>query len=60
MLRHFCSLEGFWPRGPKWPIVFCDIEGKEEGAGSHHKAHQESKCNEIEAHKIVINYTLML
>ena len=46
--------------GPQWPIVFCDIVGKEEGPGSHHKAHQESKCNEIEALKIVINKILML
>ena len=54
MLRHFCSLEGFWPRGPQCPIVFCDIVGKEEKAISHQ---QESKCNRIEANKIV---TLML
>ena len=60
MLQHFCSLEEFWPMGPRWPIAFCDIEGKEEGPGSHHKAHQESKCNEIEALKIVISKTLML
>ena len=52
--QHFCSLEGFWPRGPKCPIAFCDIVGKEEGTSSHHKAHQESKCNRIEANKIVI------
>ena len=41
--------------GPQCPIAFCDIVGKEGGAGSHHKAHQESKCNRIEADKIVIN-----
>ena len=55
MLKNFCSLKGFWPRGPQWPIAFCDIVGKEEGASSHHKAHQESKCNKIEADKIVIH-----
>ena len=54
VLRHFCSLKNFWPRGPQCPIAFCDIVGKEEGAISHHKAHQESKCNRIEADKIVI------
>ena len=52
--QHFCLLEEFWPRGPHWPIAFCDIVGKEEGASSHHKTHQESKCNKIEADKIVI------
>ena len=55
VLRHFCALEGFWPMGPQCHIAFCDIEGKEEGASSHHKAHQESKCNRIEADKIAIN-----
>ena len=55
MLEHFCALEGFWPSGPHCPIVFCDIVGKEEGTSSHHKAHQESKCNRVEADKIVIN-----
>ena len=51
MLRDFCSLEGFWPKGPHCPIAFCDTVGKEEEARSHHK---ESKCNRIEADKIVI------
>ena len=55
MFRYFCSLEGFWPAGPQWPIAFCDIVGKEEGASDHHKAHQESKCNKTEANKIVIH-----
>ena len=41
--------------GPQCPIAFCDIVGKEGEASSHHKAHQESKCNRIEADKIVIN-----
>lgn len=53
MLRHFCALEGFWPRGPQCPIAFCDIVGKEERAISHHTAHQKSKCNRTEANKIV-------
>ena len=28
--QQFCKLEGFWPRGPDCPIVFCDVEGKED------------------------------
>ena len=59
VLQHFCALEGFWPSGPHCPIAFCDIVGKEGGASSHHKAHQESKCNEAEANKIVSNWRYM-
>ena len=54
VLQHFCALEGFWPSGPQCPIAFCDVVGKEKGDSSHHKVHQESKCNEAEANKIVI------
>ena len=39
--------------GPQCPIAFCDIVGKEE-ARNQHVPYQESKCNRIEADKIVI------
>ena len=29
VVQQFCKLEGFWPMGPQYPIVFCDIEGVE-------------------------------
>ncbi|XP_065917904.1 3'-5' exoribonuclease HELZ2-like isoform X2 [Dysidea avara] len=51
--QRFCSLKKFWPNGPDCPIAFCDVEGKEEGGSSHHKVHQESKSNRMEAEKIV-------
>jgi len=52
----FCSLEKFWPNNNKnCPIVFCDLEGKEE---DYPKGYQESKSNRIEAEKVVSNYTL--
>ena len=53
MSQRFCSLKKFWPNGPDCPIAFCDVEGKEEGGSSHHKVHQESKSNRMEAEKIV-------
>ena len=58
------ALQGFWPRGVKWPIVFCDVVG-EEGerssvAGDGHrqgKTDPHSKCNHKEAEKAVSHYT---
>ena len=53
MKEQFCPIDGFWPNGPECPIVFCDVEGTEEGGSSDHKVHQESKSNKMEADKIV-------
>ena len=53
MENQFCPVDGFWPNGPECPIVFCDVEGIEEGGSSDHKVHQESKSNRMEAEKIV-------
>ena len=54
--QQFCSVKRYWPSGPNCPIAFCDVEGKEEDGSSHHKVHQESKNNRMEAEKIVSRF----
>ncbi len=50
-------LEGFWPAGPRYPIVFCDIIGEETqeetGTIDGKKVGIESKHNHTEAKKAV-------
>ena len=42
-----------WPRGPKYPIVFCDIVGQEENQPNR------SKCNPDEARHVVSDQEIM-
>lgn len=57
------ALQGFWPKGNDWPIVFCNVVGKEEErsdvVGESHKQGKtdpHSKCNPREAEKAVSHY----
>jgi len=56
----FCSLKGFWPNGPDFPIAFYNVEGKEEDGSCYDKVHQDSKSNRNEAEKIVSLIAFML
>ena len=51
------SMEQFWPQGENFPIVFCNVVGREEEAlGSEidkKKIDPHSKCNKQEAEKVV-------
>ena len=57
------NLANFWPRyrGKEWPIVFCQVEGKEEnghiGSRGNSKVDSQSKFNVTEAKKIVSKNT---
>ena len=53
------NLAHFWPRykGKEWPIVFCQVEGKERtGSRGNTKVDSQSKFNETEARKIVCKH----
>ena len=51
------SMEQFWPRGERLPIVFCNVVGQEEGLSGvetgKEKIDPHSKCNKQEAEKVV-------
>ena len=49
-----CVIENFWPKGPNFPLAFCDVVGKEGGAVSgNKKSSLFSKSNTVEADKVV-------
>ena len=51
------SMDQFWPKGERLPIVFCNVVGREEGLSSVEtgkvKIDPRSKCNKQEAEKVV-------
>ena len=57
-------LQGFWPRGPKFPIIFCDFVGKEgeykAGSKGEKQIGIDSKFNYEEAEKVVRMYAMLL
>ena len=51
------SMDQFWPKGERLPIVFCNVVGREEGLSGVEtgkvKIDPRSKCNKQEAEKVV-------
>ena len=51
------TMDQFWPKGERLPIVFCNVVGREEGLSSvetdKEKIDAHSKCNKQEAEKVV-------
>ena len=48
------SMDQFWPKGERLPIVFCNVVGREEGlSGVETDNDPHSKCNKQEAEKVV-------
>ena len=51
------SMDQFWPKGERLPIVFCNVVGREEGLSGvetdKEKIDPHSKCNKQEAEKVV-------
>ena len=49
-----CVIKDFWPKGPNFPLAFCDVVGREGGAVSgNKKSSLFSKSNAVEADKVV-------
>ena len=51
------TMDQFWPKGERLPIVFCNVVGREEGLSGvetdKEKIDVHSKCNKQEAEKVV-------